>query len=447
MTQDLLKFYVSTAKNLSKATVNWRELAKVDGKLTCKWVDENEAQSHKLTVDAGGDGTDTADVILVHDFLDAEYGKSKVSVEYKTVSYLPSEKFQQFGLFAKSDFARGSVINGVTGFLAEIKDDEIVAGLNDVSILYSQHKDIQWVMLGPISFINASCKANVEYRQKGNIVFCVALKDIKIGDELTVYYYRHFFGRFNENCLCPYKLMHGDPCPNDPEPTRKRKKLQNVSDVLTPQGTVSSPDQTPVRRIFLEKFPPRRALYDTPANENGSDSETFLSYKSFFGDIESFSSPANLSESSNANALNSGNDSESLPDEQGFFNEPVVECSTPLRLDVFETNGDEDARYDETDIKDFFFQEDGLPLFAGAHSSTESFMRAFETVADKHKMSKIARSDVLKLFARNLPVPNNLFEKLSIPHLPTVSKYEYQNASFCCVDVKNQIEKIFEQKF
>ena len=138
------------------------------------------------------------------------------------------------------------------------------------------------------------------------------------------------------------------------------KKLQIVSDVLTPQGTVSSPDQTPVRRIFLEKFPPRRALYDTPANENGSDSETYLSYKSFFGDIESFSSPANLSESSNANVetlINSGNDSGFLPDERGFFHEAVVACSTPLRLDVYETNGVEDARYDETDIKDIFFRK------------------------------------------------------------------------------------------
>ena len=71
----------------------------------------------------------------------------------------------------------------------------------------------------------------------------------------------------------------------------------------------------------------------------------------FFGDIESFSSPANLSESSNANVetlINSGNDTESSPDEQGFFHEPVVACATPLRLDVFETNGVEDARYDET---------------------------------------------------------------------------------------------------
>ena len=41
-----------------------------------------------------------------------------------------------------------------------------------------------------------------------------------------------------------------------------------------------------------------------------------------------------------------------------------------------------------------------------------------------------------------MPVPNNLFEKLSIPHLPTVSKTEYENASFCCVDIKTQIEKI-----
>ena len=96
-------------------------------------------------------------------------------------------------------------------------------------------------------------------------------------------------------------------------------------------------------------------------------------------------------------------------------------CSTPIRLDVFEDSLGQDAQFDANDLSVFHFQKEALPLFDGAHSSTENFMSAFETIADKHKMSKLARSDMLKLFAKSSPVPNNLFEKLSIPHLPTVS--------------------------
>ena len=39
-------------------------------------------------------------------------------VEYKEISYIPSDSFQQSGLFAKNDFGNASVINGVVGFLA-----------------------------------------------------------------------------------------------------------------------------------------------------------------------------------------------------------------------------------------------------------------------------------------------------------------------------------------
>ena len=65
-------------------------------------------------------------------------------------------------------------------------------------------------------------------------------------------------------------------------------------------------------------------------------------------------------------------------------------CSTPIRLDVFEDSLVQDAQFDANDLSNFNFQEEGLPLFDGAHSSTENFMSAFETIADKHKMSKLA---------------------------------------------------------
>ena len=116
-------------------------------------------------------------------------------------------------MFAENDITKGSIIEGVVGVLAEIRDDEVIAGLNDVSILCSRLRDMQWL----ISFVNASCKSNIEYRQKGRIVYCFTIKDISMGQELTVFYYRQFFGMFNVDCLCPHKSEQGDPFPTAPK--------------------------------------------------------------------------------------------------------------------------------------------------------------------------------------------------------------------------------------
>ena len=126
--------------------------------------------------------------IEVEKFPDGEYSKSMNSVQYRPVSYLPSDSFLQLGLFAKEDIPKGSVIEGVAGFLAEIGDDEVLNGYNDVSILYSRMRNTQWMILGPVSFINAACKSNVEYRQKNKIVYCIATKDVSMDQELTVFF-------------------------------------------------------------------------------------------------------------------------------------------------------------------------------------------------------------------------------------------------------------------
>ena len=76
---------------------------------------------------------------------------------------------------------------------------------------------------------------------------------------------------------------------------------------------------------------------------------------------------------------------------------------------------------------------------------TESFMLEFNSMSDKHKFPKNVRHDLLKLFAKNLPVPNNLFSKLSIPFLPTVCTIEFENDRFCCVDIRSQTEKILDE--
>ena len=215
MSRDLENLYQTTGRNFSKLALTWKMLAKIDAKLTDRWIDCEDKKSQKIFVD---DLLPENEVKFeVSRFLGNEYCKSLESVSYEPVSYLPSDSFLQLGMFAKNDITKGSIIEGVVGVLAEIRDDEVIAGLNDVSILCSRLRDMQWLMLGPISFVNASCKSNIEYRQKGRIVYCVAIKDFSMGQELTVFYYRHFFGMFNVDCLCPHKSEHGDPFPTAPK--------------------------------------------------------------------------------------------------------------------------------------------------------------------------------------------------------------------------------------
>ena len=444
MSQKSVDFYHSSGRALSNLTLNWKDLAKIDSSLTSKWVDSSVLSSHKI--DAEGMLVGNEDKNFVQGFLDGEYGKSMMSVDYKPVSYLPSGSFDQIGLFAKSEIEKGAVVNGIIGVLAELAESEIIAGFNDVSVLYSKLRNVQWLMLGPISFVNASCRPNVEYRQKGKVVYCVALKNIAIGEELSVFYNRHFFGRFNVDCLCPFKREHGDPCPSDPEPFKKRKKNLAAPDSSTPVNVEQdSLNEKPIRKIFIEKLPPRRMLYanfeSTPiVNE---ENEEYLSYDSFFGEIELTPSP--IKDNSPAILTNSS----IVSTENSNLNEIVklenVVCSTPLRLDVFEV--DEFQETIESPPPSFvhLFQDEETPLFDGSPTSTESFMKEFELLSDKHRLSKVARNDFLKLFAKNLPVPNNMFSKLAIPVLPTISTERFDFSKFCSVDIKTQLELILSK--
>ena len=47
------------------------------------------------------------------------------------------------------------------GYLFDIKEDEIIPGFNDFSVIESSKVGVQLQMLGPILFGNASCRSNV----------------------------------------------------------------------------------------------------------------------------------------------------------------------------------------------------------------------------------------------------------------------------------------------
>ena len=117
-----------------------------------------------------------------------EYAKSQKLVIFGPADYLTDANFSQLGVFTKFDTDSKLEIPGLVGFLVDIKEDEIVPGYNDFSVMESSRKDVQWLMLGPISFINASCEPIVAYVNVKNIIVCVPLREIKEAEELTVSY-------------------------------------------------------------------------------------------------------------------------------------------------------------------------------------------------------------------------------------------------------------------
>ena len=56
-------------------------------------------------------------------------------------------------------------------------------------------------MLGPISFVNASCDANIEYSRKGFTIQAVVKRDIVVDEELSDFYDKHFFWRIQGRML------------------------------------------------------------------------------------------------------------------------------------------------------------------------------------------------------------------------------------------------------
>ena len=80
MSRDLENLYQTTGRNFSKLALTWKSLAKIDAKLTDRWIDCEDKKSHKIFVD---DLLPENEVNFeVSRFLGNEYCKSLESVSY-----------------------------------------------------------------------------------------------------------------------------------------------------------------------------------------------------------------------------------------------------------------------------------------------------------------------------------------------------------------------------
>ena len=100
----------------------------------------------------------------------------------------------------------GETIKYLCGNLVAMTPDEekdMDLTRRDFSVVLSSRKKTPSLFLGPARFSNHDCNANARLVTKGlEGMIVVANQDIEVGEEITVNYGAHYFGKKNCECLC-----------------------------------------------------------------------------------------------------------------------------------------------------------------------------------------------------------------------------------------------------
>ncbi|KAJ3391747.1 hypothetical protein HDU92_008891 [Lobulomyces angularis] len=126
----------------------------------------------------------------------------------ETFRYKQREKIKlDSKIVASKRFKASDQVSFCTGVKTDLTEDDekfLETNKQDFSIIYSLKKGYSSLFLGPARFINHDCNPNVKFMpiSGGNLVSFVVLRDIEIGEELTVFYGKDYFGERNCDCLC-----------------------------------------------------------------------------------------------------------------------------------------------------------------------------------------------------------------------------------------------------
>lgn len=107
---------------------------------------------------------------------------------------------------ARRPIRKGETIKYLCGNLVAMTPDEekdLDLTRRDFSIVMSSRKKTPSLFLGPARFANHDCNANAKLITRGSEgMQVVAVRDIDLGDEITVNYGENYFGDDNCECLC-----------------------------------------------------------------------------------------------------------------------------------------------------------------------------------------------------------------------------------------------------
>lgn len=113
---------------------------------------------------------------------------------------------REAAVFATKPFKRGEIIQFLSGVCVPLTEEEVLqleASGKDFSLIDSPCSK-NAMFLGPARFVNHDCKANslIVRPARSLTAQIVALKHIRKGEEITVFYGKHYFGKNNQACLC-----------------------------------------------------------------------------------------------------------------------------------------------------------------------------------------------------------------------------------------------------
>ncbi|OON19007.1 SET domain protein [Opisthorchis viverrini] len=130
-------------------------------------------------------------------------------VEIRPCSRYASEDHVGAAIFASRDWPKGTRIHTLVGCIAEMKHSEEASFLkhrkNDFSVMYSSRKNCSQLWLGPAAYVNHDCQPNCEFTINCDADARMSLEakiDIRKGEEIFIYYGKHFFDVNNSACEC-----------------------------------------------------------------------------------------------------------------------------------------------------------------------------------------------------------------------------------------------------
>ncbi|GAN11301.1 conserved hypothetical protein [Mucor ambiguus] len=109
-------------------------------------------------------------------------------------------------ILATRDWTAGETVQCCSGAIVDLTredDAKLKSEGRDFSVMVSTRKKCTCLFLGPARFMNHDCDANCEFTSPQlNTISFKAQKDIRRGEEMTVYYGDHYFGIDNCECRC-----------------------------------------------------------------------------------------------------------------------------------------------------------------------------------------------------------------------------------------------------
>lgn len=147
---------------------------------------------------------------------------------------------------ARRSIRKGETVKYLCGNKVQMTADEeadLDITRRDFSVVMTSRKKTPSLFLGPARFANHDCNANAKLVPRGSEgMLVVSVRDIRVGDEITVNYGEHYFGEDNCECLCATceaGARGGWPGKGDSEADSDSSSPREESEVDTPDSAKS----------------------------------------------------------------------------------------------------------------------------------------------------------------------------------------------------------------